>query len=717
MPRIKQKTVVWTANRDNLTLPSDAALIFNTDGRLIVQLNQSQQIPVSNVNQSASSASMLDSGNFVLYDSESKIIWQTFASPTDTIVEGQPLLADRRLVSSISETNHSRGIFELIMQDDGNLVMYPTDLSPRISAYAYWSTFTSLAGNNVSLHLDADGQLYMLNSTGFVIKTLRNRGTVSGNSIHRATVDADGIFRLYSHNLDQNSDWSIEWKAPENICDPIGFCGLNSYCTIINQGSECACLPGFDFIDRGQKNLGCRRNSTLDDCISFEKSNFTMHELDNLSWEDGPYSTLASSTSIQCRDWCLEDCYCEAAIYNNKECRKQKLPLRFGRFRQDGQITTFVKVSIGESGGEDRRLEPPPTSTKNRNKLQIGILVGGVICLALGLIGLAISSILTLRYRVSPYRELSDGGLVLDAALRSFTYQELVIATNGFSEKLGRGAFGTVFKGALLRGQTRIAVKKLEKVMADGEVEFQNEIRSIGRTHHKNLVHLLGYCHDKSNILLVYEFMKNGSLADFLFNSAEKLSWGDRTGIALDIARGIQYLHEECETQIIHCDINPKNILMDENWHAKISDFGLAKLLMPDQSKTVTGIRGTRGYVAPEWYKNQAVTTKADVYSFGIVFLEIICCRRSVSMDVPGNEAILVEWVYSCFEENELHKLVNGEEVDAETLKMMVSVGLWCIQDEPSFRPSMKKVVLMLEGLAEIPIPPISNSFSNVLVS
>ena len=124
---------------------------------------------------------------------------------------------------------------------------------------------------------------------------------------------------------------------------------------------------------------------------------------------------------------------------------------------------------------------------------------------------------------------------------------------------------------------------------------------------------------------------------------------------------------------------------MDENWCAKISDFGLAKLLMPDQSKTVTGVRGTRGYVAPEWYRNQPITTKADVYSFGIVFLETICCRRSVSMDVPNDEAILAEWVYRCFEENDLHKLISAEEADTETLKRMVSVGIWCIQEATSF--------------------------------
>ena len=298
-----------------------------------------------------------------------------------------------------------------------------------------------------------------------------------------------------------------------------------------------------------------------------------------------------------------------------------------------------------------------------------------------------------------------------DVSLRAFTYSELEVATNGFVEQLGRGSFGTVFKGTLSNGQRTIAVKRLEKVVAEGEgeEEFRNEMRSIGRTHHKNLVRLLGYCHDDTNRLLVYEYMSNGTLADYLFKSQVKPNWEERIKIALNIARGILYLHEECETQIIHCDINPNNILMDENGCAKISDLGLAKLLMPDHSRTLTGIRGTRGYVAPEWLKNLPITVKADVYSFGIVFLVNICCRRNIDINVPQDEIILVDWVYDCFKSNQLHRLV-PEEVDAESLERMVKIGLWCIEDDPAARPSMKKAIQMLEGTLEIPIPPCARS-------
>ncbi|KAE8714922.1 hypothetical protein F3Y22_tig00110187pilonHSYRG00266 [Hibiscus syriacus] len=151
---------------------------------------------------------------------------------------------------------------------------------------------------------------------------------------------------------------------------------------------------------------------------------------------------------------------------------------------------------------------------------------------------------------------------------------------------------------------------------------------------------------------------------------------------------------------------------MDEQGRAKISDFGLAKLLNPDQTKTLTDIRGTRGYVAPEWHRKLPVTVKADVYSFGVVLLEIICCRRGVNWDLVEEEAVLEEWVYRCFQTGELRKLLVGDEVvEEKQLERMVRVGLWCVLDEPTLRPSMKKVLLMLEGTVDIPVPPSPTSF------
>ncbi|KAG6626026.1 G-type lectin S-receptor-like serine/threonine-protein kinase LECRK3 [Carya illinoinensis] len=713
--KIRQNTVVWTANRDNPPLPRNVTLLLTNDGRLVLEQEQGRKTALTDSLQSASSASsasMLDTGNFVLYDSSSTIIWRTFDSPTDTILPGQPLLMGNDLISSISETNHSRGKFRLVMQGDGNLVQYPSGTPPK-GDNAYWNSKTFDAGDNVSLNLDRNGQLFLLNSTGFNIMNLTGQRNPSHNfSLYRLTLDFDGILRLYSRSLNQNDDdWSIEWSPTSNHCDPTGLCGINAYCTLQEQKAVCTCPPGFDFLDQGQHNLGCKRNSSADGCTSKNGETVdTLQELESVEWEDNPYSNL-SLNKIECREDCLKDCKCVAALFKDQTCRKQNFPLRFGRERQDNSCITIIKISFGSSNTTQ-------VSRGRKKQQEMGVLIGSSVILAFALVILAITGILIYRYRVWEYKKIKNqwnDGLIEEVTLRSYTYGELEKATNGFTDEVGEGAFGTVFKGVIDNGKTVVAVKRLETVVAESEREFRNEMKAIGRTHHKNLVKLFGYCHDGTNRLLVYEYMSNGSLADFLFKSRRKPSWEEKTGIALNLARGILYLHDECENQIIHCDIKPENILMDEQKCTKIADFGLAKLLMPNQTRTYTGIRGTRGYVAPEWHRNLPITLKADVYSFGIVLLEIVCGRRNVDVELPEEEVVLANWVFDCFEAGELDRLVKDEQVEMNKLERMVRVGLWCIQYEPSFRPTMKRVVLMLEGTVEIPAPPSPTPFSSAM--
>lgn len=304
-----------------------------------------------------------------------------------------------------------------------------------------------------------------------------------------------------------------------------------------------------------------------------------------------------------------------------------------------------------------------------------------------------------------------------------FSFRDLEHATGGFKEEVGRGAFGIVYKGSLPTDPPiAIAVKKLENVkQEDGEKEFETEVRAVSQTYHRNLVQLLGYCHDDSQRLLVYEHMSNGSLASLLFGPSRP-SWEERTKIAIGIARGLVYLHEECETQIIHCDIKPQNILLDDTLTARISDFGLAKLLKADQTRTRTGIRGTKGYVAPEWFKSMAITAKVDVYSYGVMLLEIVCSRKNLELVTEGDEleegAILTDWAYDRFIQGRPDLLVSGDEEAMEDLwklERFIKVGFWCIQEDPTMRPPMKKVLQMLEGAAAVPVPPDPSSFLSSL--
>lgn len=303
--------------------------------------------------------------------------------------------------------------------------------------------------------------------------------------------------------------------------------------------------------------------------------------------------------------------------------------------------------------------------------------------------------------------------------LRAFTYKEIEKATDGFREELGSGASGIVYKGQLEdEFGTGIAVKKIDKMLQETEKEFAIEVQTIGRTFHRNLVRLLGFCAEGTERLLVYELMTNGSLNGFLF-CGTRPTWNLRVQVALGVARGLLYLHEECNTQIIHCDIKPQNILLDENLVAKISDFGLAKLLRKNQTQTNTGIRGTRGYVAPEWFKNIGITSKVDIYSFGVILLEIVCCRRNVELETADEEqAILTYWANDCYRSGRLDLLVKGDDeaiFNIKKVERFVAVALWCLQEEPTMRPTMLKVTQMLDGSVTIPTPPDPSSFISSL--
>ena len=474
----------------------------------------------------------------------------------------------------------------------------------------------------------------------------------------------------------------------------------NSYCSGKGSKADCYCYPGFDFIDTHNKVLGCYQTFNEDDydCGRSEDPAmlYNVASLENVWW-DGFYSIMPKEKK-DCGQSCVEDCNCGAVLYTDAQCRNYKLPLRYGRIIYANKSTiAFFKVS---------KVRKVLIESKRSLILMLSIMLGSVLSLCFVL---ATSSILVYRHRFDRYRKLSENvnlGLAEEFSLQLFSYNELESATDGFKEELGRGSYGAVYKGTISEGGKTIAVKRLEKEVEEGDREFRAEITAIARTHHKNLVRLLGVCIEGTKKLLVYEYMNNGSLADLIFKAERPPIWKERIRYALDVARGLLYLHEESEVCIIHCNIKPQNILMGNNWTAKISDFGFAKLLMPNQSRATMGEEGTNAYLAPEWEKNSLISLQTDIYSFGVVLLEIVCCRRSIAVNVSADEIILSNWVFKCFVAGELAKLVEDENVDFMTLERVVKVGLWCVQEDPALRPSMKNVILMLEGKINIPIPP-----------
>ena len=711
-------TVVWTANRDDPPVNSNATLNLTKDGKLLLRTDQGEEKLIANATTAAAFASMLDSGNFVLYNEDSDPIWESFSFPTDTILGGQSLRTGGELVSSLSESDHSSGRFDLNMQLDGNLVLYPADTA-HTPGDAYWSTGTFTNGSHLYLN-DSRGDLLLrrnddLGSLSIVLTSSSSINKDANKVIYRATLDVDGVFRLYSHANYNNSEPKItmEKSVLNNACEVKSFCGFNSFCTFADDKPYCDCLPGSDFIDPNQRSLGCGRNFSEEGCRDGEEKApfYGIKTMENLNWGDHAYFDAPMSKD-DCSNSCLEDCDCGAALYLNGLCKKQNFPLRYVVRDREVSSTAFLKVgmrSIETKNGTFPSPTKPPVIVTSK-KAVVLIIVLSLSFVTCSFVALLFSGFFIFKYRVLRYRRLLETGNLGPAkelTLQLFSYKELIRATSGFKEELGKGSFGAVYKGFLYKSKKLVAVKRLEKIVEEGEREFQAEMRAIGRTHHRNLVRLMGYCAENSRRLLVYEYMSNGSLANLLFNAGTRPHWNERVRIALDVTRGILYLHEECETPIIHCDIKPQNILMDEFLNAKISDFGLAKLLMPDQTRTFTGVRGTRGYLAPEWQRNTPISVKADIYSYGIVLLEIVCCRKNMEVQVKNpEEIILSNWVYQCMVSRELDKLVADEVADKKTLERMVKVGLWCIQDEPALRPSMKSVVLILEGITDIVVPP-----------
>ncbi|XP_068650863.1 G-type lectin S-receptor-like serine/threonine-protein kinase LECRK3 [Aristolochia californica] len=725
--KIPDKTVVWSANGVN---PVQRGSKFELASSGSLQLSDHQGREVwrrDPANGSAEYAAILDTGNFVLVNSGSDYAWESFAEPTDTLLPTQAFGRGSELTSrrAASEANFSTGRFKLKLQRDGNLALHP--ISYQDQTYdGLW--YTNTADSGLQLVLPRSGYFYLLLINGSRLNF--SDSPSPGNVYQRATLGFDGVFRQFVHPKASTNNGGLPWlwttvlSHPGDICmsnrldKGSGVCGFNSYCSIDNNESpSCLCPSGYSYLDPDDRFSGCKQDFVSQSCVSDGPnkgllSDFKMVEMPNVDWPLSDYEHYISVDEGLCRQACLSDCRCGVAIFREGECWKKKLPLSNGRMK--GEIGGKALLKVGKINSTSLLLP-------NSGKTKTMDIISRVLLGCSGALFLLSATLLCVFLFVRKKPEnLSPKSDPCGANLMNFTYREVEEMTTGFSQVLGDGASGTVYKGVLSTSSSTkfVAVKKLDKLPKEKDREFQNELKSIAKVHHQNLVPLLGFCHEGPHRLLVYEFMSNGSLANFLFADS-KPSWNQRTHIAFGIGRGLLYLHEECQNQIIHCDIKPQNVLLDDIFMARISDFGLVKLLNANQTRTTTNIRGTRGYVAPEWFKSTPITVKVDVYSFGVLLLEIICCRRNVEHEMESEEAaILTYWAFDCYKEGRLDALVEDDREalnDAKRLERLLMVAMWCIQEEPSLRPTMRKVTQMLEGAVDVPLPPDPSSFLSSL--
>ncbi|KAF8086862.1 hypothetical protein N665_0610s0005 [Sinapis alba] len=732
--KVSQKTYAWVANRDNPLSNSIGTLKIS--GNNLVLLGQSNNT-VWSTNRTRGNArspviaELLPNGNFVMRYSNNRdssgFLWQSFDFPTDTLLPEMKLGYDLK-------TGRNRFLTSWRSYDDpssGNTT-YKLDIRRGLPEFILMNQSFEMQrsgpwnGIEFSGIPEVQGLNYMVYNYTENSEEIAYTFHMTNQSIYsRLTVTEYALNRFIW--IPPSPGWRLFWGIPKDGCDYLFRCGSYAYCDL-NTSPNCNCIKGFVPKNRQRWDL---RDGT-DGCVRMTRLNCGgdgFLRLNNMKLPDTVTATVDRRIDVKkCEERCLSDCNCTS--FATADVRNGGLGCVFWT----GELVEIRKYGVG---GQDlyvrlnaADLDFSSGEKRDRPGKIIGWSIGVSVVLILTVIVFCFwkrrqkqakadathtvgNQVLMNEVLPRKKRKFSGEEEVEDLELPLIEFEAVVTATKHFSDfnKVGKGGFGVVYKGRLVDGQ-EIAVKRLSEMSAQGTGEFMNEVRLIAKLQHNNLVRLLGCCVYEGEKILIYEYLENLSLDFHLFDETRScmLNWQMRFDIINGIARGLLYLHQDSRFRIIHRDLKASNVLLDKDMTPKISDFGMARIFGRDETEANTRkVVGTYGYMSPEYAMNGTFSMKSDVFSFGVLLLEILSGKRNKGFCDSDSNLNLLGCVWRNWKEGQGLEIVDTAIIDSssptfrarEILKCL-QIGLLCVQERVEDRPMMSSVVLMLGSEAAL---------------